>query len=226
MKLHTYLSPEPNSEPQFLRPLMEQTNQGSSAPEKELFIRKTFENDSEKGMELLFTLYYQPLCSHAARYVYSVALAEDLVGEVLEQFWQKQLYHQVRTSFQAYLFTAVRHQAFQYLRSEFGKNATTTIEDVDLISQAPSPHQLLQYDELYFQIEKAVQTFSPPVQRVFIMSRFEGKKNAAIAEELHISIKTVEAHITRVLHLLRKVLHGQFLLGVWLLLLSLSQRLG
>jgi RNA polymerase sigma-70 factor (ECF subfamily) len=43
------------------------------------------------------------------------------------------------------------------------------------------------------------------------MSRFEGKKNAVIAEELQISIKTVEAHITKVLKLLHKVLRQQFI---------------
>jgi RNA polymerase sigma-70 factor (ECF subfamily) len=158
--------------------------------------------------------------------VYSKALAEDLVGEVFEYFWEKSLYQQVRTSFQAYLFTAVRHRAFGYLRSEFGRNKTNALDDTGMVSPAPNPHQLLQYDELYFQIEQLIQNLSPPVQRVFLMSRFEGKKNPVIAEELRISIKTVEAHITKVLHLLRKVLDDQSLLGWWVLLLFLAQRLG
>jgi RNA polymerase sigma-70 factor (ECF subfamily) len=46
------------------------------------------------------------------------------------------------------------------------------------------------------------------------MSRFEGKKNASIAAELQISVKTVEAHITKSLQLLRKMLHEQTLLTV------------
>jgi RNA polymerase sigma-70 factor (ECF subfamily) len=46
------------------------------------------------------------------------------------------------------------------------------------------------------------------------MSRFEGKKNTSIAEELQISVKTVEAHITKSLHLLRKMLNDQSLLTV------------
>jgi RNA polymerase sigma-70 factor (ECF subfamily) len=205
---------------------METSNQDANRSEKELFIRKIFQDNPEKGVELLFRLYYQPLCSHASRFVYSKALAEDLVGEVFENFWQKGLYQQVRTSFGAYLFTAVRHQAFQYLRAEFGKNSIRAIDAIDLVSQAPSPQQELQYDELYFQIEKTVQSLSPPVQRVFIMSRFEGKKNASIARELGVSLKTVEAHITKALHLLRKVLREQPLIVGWLLLLFLSGRLG
>jgi RNA polymerase sigma-70 factor (ECF subfamily) len=56
----------------------------------------------------------------------------------------------------------------------------------------------LQYDELYFEVEKTIESLSAPVRRVFLMSRFEGKKNTSIAEELQISVKTVEAHITKV----------------------------
>jgi RNA polymerase sigma-70 factor (ECF subfamily) len=182
--------------------------------DKELFIRKTFEDNPGKGVELLFKLYYRPLCSHAARYVYSRELAEDLVGEVFERFWQKQSYTQISVSYQAYLFTAVRHQAFQYLRAEFSKKPQGSIDQLDLASLSPSPQQMLQYDELYFAIEKTIQSLSAPVQRVFLMSRFEGKKNASIAAELQISVKTVEAHITKSLQLLRKMLHEQTLLTV------------
>ena len=198
----------------FLPDLPEREKENCVVHDKELFIRKTFEEDPEKGVALLFKLYYSPLCSHAARYVYSRELAEDLVGEVFERFWQKQSYMQVSVSYQAYLFTAVRHQAFQYLRAEFGKKKPGSIEQLDLASLSPSPQQMMQYDELYFAIEKTIQSLSAPVQRVFLMSRFEGKKNASIAEELQISIKTVEAHITKSLQLLRKMLHEQSLLTV------------
>jgi RNA polymerase sigma-70 factor (ECF subfamily) len=202
----------------FLPDRPERENQDRVVQDKELFIRKTFADNPEKGVELLFKFYYRPLCSHAARYVYSKELAEDLVGEVFERFWQRQLYAQVSTSFQAYLFTAVRHQAFQYLRAEFSKKRPAGIEALDLASLSPSPHQLLQYDELYFEIEKTIESLSAPVRRVFLMSRFEGKKNTSIAEELQISVKTVEAHITKSLHLLRKMLNDQSLLTVLALL--------
>jgi uncharacterized FlgJ-related protein len=113
----------------FLPDRPECENKDRVAQDKELFIRKTFEDNPEKGVELLFKFYYRPLCSHAARYVYSKELAEDLVGEVFERFWQKQLYAQVSTSFQAYLFTAVRHQAFQYLRASSAKSVPRALKN-------------------------------------------------------------------------------------------------
>jgi RNA polymerase sigma-70 factor (ECF subfamily) len=47
---------------------------------------------------------------------------------------------------------------------------------------------------------------SPQSRRIFEMSRIDNKKNREIADELNISIKTVEAGITKVLKLLRLAL--------------------
>jgi RNA polymerase sigma-70 factor (family 1) len=184
------------------------------AQDTEWFIRKTFETNPQKGCELLFKHYYNALCSHAVRFVYAKQLAEDLVGEVFYVFWQKQVYQQIHTSYRAYLFTAVRHRALTYLRWEFDReNSSEDLSNVfDLSSPAPSPDQVLQCDELYLKIEKAIAALTPQSQKVFLMNRFEGKKNPEIARELNLSLKTVEAHMTKALGMLRQVLSGEGLL--------------
>jgi RNA polymerase sigma-70 factor (ECF subfamily) len=61
--------------------------------DNDLLIRKVFESNAWLGCELLYRRYYQPLCSHAVRYVYSKAVAEDIVAEVFlpvlrkKSFW-------------------------------------------------------------------------------------------------------------------------------------------
>ncbi len=177
----------------------------------EIFIRKAIEMNPEKGYELLFKRYYRPLCSHAVRFLYSKELAEDIVSEIFCTFWQKKTYLQIQTSYRAYLFTSVRHQAYAYLRSEFGRLQNTAIEHVKAATTSPNPQQILQYNELYLKMEEVIRAISPQSQKVFMMSRFEGKKNMAIAEELQISIKTVEGHITKALSILRKTLQDGFI---------------
>jgi RNA polymerase sigma-70 factor (family 1) len=203
----------------FVPPLKENTG---GIIDSEVWIKKAFEADTTKGYELLFKRYYHPLCSHAVRFVYSKEVAEDLVMEVFSQFWQKQLHQTVTTSYRAYLFTTVRHASFAYLRKEL--NAESSVDyssDVNNDSPPITPQQILQYNELYVKIEEILRSASPQSQKVFVMSRFEGKKNAAIAEELHLSTKTVEGHITKVLSLLRQSLRNYGLLlillvsGLW-----------
>ncbi|MFN8347928.1 MAG: RNA polymerase sigma-70 factor [Spirosomataceae bacterium] len=216
-----YLPPE---EPPRPGPQLEKGVTGIVDAER--FIKRVFETNHEKGYELLFKRYYQPLCSHAVRFVYSKEVAEDLVMEVFSQFWQKQLHQTVTTSYRAYLFTTVRHAAYAYLRAEFSREKPSAVDessDTDAASASITPQQLLQFNELYLKIEEIIRSTSPQSQKVFVMSRFEGKKNAAIAEELHVSTKTVEGHITKVLSLLRQSLRTYGLISVVLVSSFLSQ---
>lgn len=176
--------------------------------DSEILIRKTFESDQKKGFELLFKRYYQPLCSHAVRYVYSRATVEDIVMEVFSKFWQKKIFADVNTSYRAYLFTTVRHACFAYLKTEFGREQSfgpAPSSDTEMETTS-TPQQILLYDELHNKIQEVLSAIPPQSQRVFILSRFEGKKNQDIAEELSISMKTVEGHITKALSIMRRSL--------------------
>ncbi|GGN12127.1 hypothetical protein GCM10010967_55140 [Dyadobacter beijingensis] len=188
--------------------------------DSELFIKQAFETDPARGYELLFKRYYKQLCSHAVRFVYARDVAEDIVVEVFSQFWSRQLHRAVTTSYRSYLFTTVRHAAFHYMRKNFGKDAVTEeLGELPLATPASSPQQELQFQELVLKIEQVIRSLSPQNQKVFLMSRFEGKRNAAIADELGISVKTVEGHITKGLSILRKALQDHGLLSLVQILL-------
>jgi len=187
--------------------------------DSELFIRRSFEQHPAKGYELLFKRYYGPLCSHAARFVYDRQAAEDVVVDVFAQFWQKRLDQSITISYRAYLFTMVRHRAFAHLRQEFSRETPTELlPEMDSHETLLTPLQVLQFNELHLRIDEIIRSASPHSRKVFVMSRFEGKKNTQIADELSLSIKTVEGHITKVLALLRQGLRqdGLISLLVWL----------
>lgn len=188
--------------------------------DSELFIRQAFATDPARGYELLFKRYYKQLCSHAVRFVYARDVAEDIVVDVFSQFWSRQLHTAVTTSYRSYLFTTVRHAAFHHMRRNFGKEAVTgELGELPVPTQASSPQQELQFQELVLKIEQVIRSLSPQNQKVFLMSRFEGKRNATIADELGISVKTVEGHITKGLSILRKALQDHGLLSLIQILL-------
>lgn len=199
-----------------LRPLHPRPDIDAPGPlvtDSEHLIRQAFAQSPIKGYELLFNRYYKPLCSHAARFVYDRQLSEDIVIDAFAQFWQKRLDLVVTTSFRAYLFTIVRNRAFAHLRQEFGHEPMPDHpSDAEPIIDRATPLQLLQFNELQLKINETIQAASAHSQKVFVMSRFEGKKNGQIADELGVSIKTVEGHITKMLTLLRRVLRQNDLL--------------
>ena len=74
--------------------------------------------------------------------------------------------------------------------------------------------------ELQNEIDKAVEALPEQMRTVFRLSRYEGLKYAAIADQLGISIKTVETQMTRALVKLRKSLAPY--LSVCFLLMSIE----
>jgi RNA polymerase sigma-70 factor (ECF subfamily) len=209
-------------------PGMRMTNHEIAQPvswdDKEKFIRKTFDDDPQKGCELLFKQYYQPLCSHVVRFVYSREIAEDIVGDIFYSLLEKQLYLQIASSYRAYLFAAARNRSLKHLRKEFGRGQDARdVESLSCENGMPSPQQILVYDELFKKIERTIQSLAPRNQTVFLMNRFEGKKYQQIATELNISVKAVEAHISKALHVLRKAVRDQITV---VLLVLLFQELG
>ena len=184
----------------------EEELQYANVVDNEAIIRNVLKSRPEKGFELIFKRYYKPLCSHAVRFVYSKELAEDIVSEIFTNFWKKKHYENVTTSFRAYLYRSVRNAIYNYLQSEYGKrsNSMTVENDLDeKIHEYNNPQKILLFDELSNQIELAVSSFPPQCQKVFILSRFEGKANKEIAEEMNIKLKTVEAHMMKALATLR-----------------------
>ena len=75
------------------------------------------------------------------------------------------------------------------------------------------------HNELQNQIHVAIESLPEQCRLVFKLSRFEELKYAEIAEQLGISIKTVENHMGKALKIMREQLKDY--LTVWLLFISL-----
>jgi RNA polymerase sigma-70 factor (ECF subfamily) len=192
--------------------------------DEEVLIKRTFDTDPKAGCEILFQKYYTILCSHAVRFVYSREVAEDIVSEIFCKFWSDRIYETINISFRAYLFKAVRFSAYNYIRWELSrKNKSVGTENLETAVSALKPEQVMLYDELAAEIEHIINELPHQCKNVFLLSRFENKKYSEIAAELNISMKAVEAHISKALDILRKTLKAEDLLPVMLLLGSINQ---
>ena len=187
-----------------------------SASDNELFIRRAFGQDARLGCELLFRRYYNPLCSHAVRFVSSRAIAEDLVSEIFCQFYAEQTFQTITSSYRAYLYKTVRHRAYNYLRLALRRDTGLEEAQYQGLAEEQQPDAITHYEELYQDVEKAIQTLPVQRQRIYLMHRFEGKKYTEIAHELGLSARTVEVQIRLASHALRDLLKDKwFLLILW-----------
>ncbi len=195
--------------PAFLSEAME----GKIVDDEEI-VRRIFRDDPRKGFEILFKRHYDRLCNHAIRFVVSKDIAEDIVAEVFTAFWHRRLFEQVTTSYRAYLYRAVRYQAYNYLKWELHRS--DSLEGVDILMHLPeqNPDEILHYNELHHKIDEVILELPTQSRKAFLMHRMEGKKYGEIAESLGISVSAVERLVSRALSKLRSELKG-FWLGLF-----------
>ena len=179
---------------------------------EEEFLRTLFSQDPRRGCEALFQRYYETLCNHAIRFVYSKDIAEEIVAEVFANFWQSQAFEQITASYRAYLYKAVRYRAYNYIRFELNRTGPIELAG-NLAGEAVlKPDEVLCYNELIRKIDTSIQALPPQCRRAFQLNRLEGRKYAEVAAELQISISAVERLIGRALTRLRADLKDEWLL--------------
>ena len=185
--------------------------------DSELLIRKAFESDPKFGCELLYRHYYQALCNHAIRFVHSKSIAEDIVSEIILQFYVKGTFKGVLSSYRAFLYKSVRNKAYNYIRLEANRSVElgkTYDGNSDAVSQQPD--SIIQYEELCQEVESALNSLPAKCRKIYLMHRFEDMKYSEIAELLQLSPRTVEVQIRKASQFVKKVLSRS---SIFLLLL-------
>ncbi len=165
--------------------------------------------------ELAYRQHFSMLVGFAFQYVEDSDVAEDVVQEVFSNLWNQSDQLEVRTNIKSYLFGAVRNACLNHLRHlkvvESHAQVTMQVEESDQTT-------FMEMDELQKKLEAALDQLPEKRRQIFELSRFEEKKYHEIAEELDISIKTVETQMSRALKVMREVL-GSYLM--YLILFSL-----
>ena len=174
-----------------------------------------------EDFDLLFRTYYPAAVLFAQKFVEDSNAAKEVAQLVFCKIYEKKAEIVIETSFKAYLFRAIRNTAFTHLKKEktHSRHSEAAFSLKETATQDNDP---LEYEELANKINELIAALPPRCQLIFKMNRFEGKRNKAIAEELGISIRTVEAQISYALKALRKKLPKELLV----LLLFLEQLFG
>ncbi|PWJ60007.1 RNA polymerase sigma-70 factor (ECF subfamily) [Dyadobacter jejuensis] len=156
----------------------------------------------------LFTNHYRYLCNYAMRVVETREIAEEVVADVFVKLWKNREQIEVHTSFQAYIYRAVRNQALDYLKlkmhRQYEKESLDSIQWSMSHADHFSPMDELAFNETYNHIERCIQALPCQCQVIFRLSREEGLRYKDIAEKLNISVKTVETQMSRALKVLRE----------------------
>ena len=158
-----------------------------------------------KAFEDVFRRYYSPLCWYAMSITGSMEAAEEIVEELFYGFWRDRERLPLFRSMKSYLYIAVRNQSFQYCEHQEVRNKYREfVLSRKGRTQDSNPQEEMEYQELRHLIDATLARMPERRLRIFRMHRMEGKKYAEIASQLSLSVKTVEAEMTKALKALKK----------------------
>ncbi len=158
---------------------------------------------SNTQFQQLFNQYYEELCRIVYPILKNTTDAEDIVQDVFVKVWQNRNKTIVNNSYKAYLYKACVFRAIDFIRKQKNKQKASINLQIVKDKHAEAKDNV-QEQELKNIIENSLNKLPYRTKEVFLLSRYSNLKNREIAEQLQISIKTVEANIGKALKTLKQ----------------------
>jgi len=162
-------------------------------------------NGDEKAYAYLIDTYHHKLCVYANSLVKNIYSAEDIVQNVFIKVWEQRTRLKSDYALKSFLYKLVYNEFIDLYRKNqslfsLEKSYYDALNSIVFEDDSESFQRVLNV------VNKEIQNLPPKCKEVFILSKKEGLTNIEIAEHLDVSVKTVEAQITKAFSLLRSSL--------------------
>lgn len=153
-----------------------------------------------------FNEYFEVLHRYAYTILKDSDEAKDAVQVIFMQLWEKRDSLVIKQSVKAYLYSATHNHCLNRIKSQqtrqrYYDHFATHEEWITTASE-----DQLNFRELKKEVLSAMETLPEKCREIFYKSRFEEKTYPEIAQELGISLKTVEGQMGKALRILRSIL--------------------
>lgn len=169
------------------------------------------------GMELLFKEYYKPLVVWAATFLHDTQRSEDVVQDFFVKLWEKSFVDKLQPdTLKSYLFTSVRNLALNQL------DRIDPLRQACDVARYESPWE--EYDsfedEVFRRVETEIGKLPPRTQEIIRSVYLKGMKYKEVADELGISVSTVNSLLVKALKKLRQTTEKEGDIAVYLFFLE------
>jgi RNA polymerase sigma-70 factor (ECF subfamily) len=157
----------------------------------------------------VFKEYYNPLCNFASSITSDRKMAQDIVQDVFTKLWDKRNELEIKTNEKSYLFQAVKHRAFELLRKRQNEKEL----DLGNVEEAIDTEKEIEDLAANFMLKEflynSIRQLPPKCQEIFVLNKINGLTYSEIADDLNISVKTVENQIGKAYRKLRVLMAGK-----------------
>lgn len=147
----------------------------------------------------------------AYTYLRDEAAAEDIVMESFIYYWENKESLENHENIPAYLLKVVKNKCLNYLRAQNVRAKAEKIineHNIRILQtqistlEACEPQRIFS-EEAKLLVKKALESMKPQTREIFIRSREMDQNYKEIAEEMNISVKVIEYHISKALQIFR-----------------------
>ena len=159
-------------------------------------IIRRLKKDDKSAVDELFSYYYHRLYHFSKSILKIETDIDDILQEVFVKIWLNRQKITNAETFNAYIFTITKNEVLNLIRFNLKDHTFKDELYLHSVAEEYQPQNQLEYNEIKTGIDRIVAGLPEKRQHVFILSRTEGLSNKEIAQQLNISEKTVEDHIT------------------------------
>jgi RNA polymerase sigma-70 factor (ECF subfamily) len=163
-------------------------------------------DDDKSSVDELFTYYYPRLYHFSQSLLKIETYIDDILQEVFVKLWLNRNKIKNVETFNAYIFTITKNEILNLIRSNLRDQ---TFKDKLFVRSVAEEYQTttkFEFDEIKSSIERIVAGLPEKRQQIFVLSRRDGLSNKEIAQQLNISSKTVEDHITHAIKYIKNAM--------------------
>jgi RNA polymerase sigma-70 factor (ECF subfamily) len=159
----------------------------------------------EKAFETIFNTFYASLCLFASQFLGDDEKAEEIVQDLFVNLWSKRNSLQIDRSLKSYLFHATKNQCLNWIQHTKIREKHAESVKQDFQRQINESDYFLEVG-LSQKIAESIESLPEKRRQIFKLSREQGLKYQEIADQLGLSVKTVETHMGLALKQLREQL--------------------